>query len=49
MEKPKSCAECEKCVDGWCHGLRFFEPIIFPNKVADWCPLNEKEDEEEEE
>ena len=42
MEMPKDCGECRFRSDGWCYGIREFDPQPGPldfEKRPSWCPI----------
>lgn len=42
MEMPENCGECRFRSDGWCYGIREFDPQPGPldfEKRPSWCPI----------
>jgi hypothetical protein len=42
MEMPQNCGECRFRSDGWCYGIREFDPQPGPldfEKRPSWCPI----------
>jgi hypothetical protein len=42
MEMPQNCGECRFRSDGWCYGIREFDPQPWPldfEKRPSWCPI----------
>ena len=42
MEMPENCGECSFRSDGWCYGIREFDPQPGPldfEKRPSWCPI----------
>ena len=42
MEMPQDCGECRFRSDGWCYGIREFDPQPGPldfEKRPSWCPI----------